>query len=126
MEVLRFQMCILMIRLHEGHHPDSESIQNLREATFLLDSNIEKAEIISTRLEEGIQRFKAEGEDVSRLEALLEEYNRLLEEAKEYRALADAAADEGNNSSTTDSENGSSESTEKRKFDQVSEEYDSS
>ena len=98
---------------HKGHHPDSESIQTLREATSLLDSNIEKAEIISTRLEEGIQRFKAEGEDVSRLEALLEEYNRLLEEAKEYRALADAAADEGNNSSTTDSGNGSSESTER-------------
>ena len=73
---------------HKGHHPDSESIQTLRDATSLLDSNIEKAEIISTRLEEGIQRFKAEGEDVSRLEALLGEYNRLLEEAKEYRALA--------------------------------------
>ena len=99
--------------LHKGHHPDSESIQTLREATSLLDSNIEKAEIISTRLEEGIQRFKAEGEDVSRLEALIEEYNRLLEEAKEYRALADAVADEGNNSSTTDSGNGSSESTER-------------
>ena len=99
--------------LHKGHHPDSESIQTLREATSLLDSNIEKAEIISTRLEEGIQRFKAEGEDVSRLEALIEEYDRLLEEAKEYRALADAVADEGNNSSTTDSGNGSSESTER-------------
>ncbi len=99
--------------LHKGHHPDSESIQTLREATSLLDSNIEKAEIISTRLEEGIQRFKAEGEDVSRLEALIEEYNRLLEEAKEYRALADTVADEGNNSSTTDSGNGSSESTER-------------
>lgn len=96
---------------HKGHHLDSESIETLRDATSLLDSNIEKAEIISTRLEEGIQRFKAEGEDVSRLEALLGEYNRLLEEAKEYRALA--AADKGNNSSTTDSENGLSESDER-------------
>lgn len=87
------------------HQPDSESVQNLREATFLLDSNIEKAEVISMRLEAGIQRYKADGEDVSRLEALLEEYNRLLGEAKEYRALADSSADEGNNSSTTDSEN---------------------
>ena len=96
---------------HKGHHPDSESIETLRDATSLLDSNIKKAEIISTRLEEGIQRFRAEGEDVSRLEALLGEYNRLLEEAKEYRALA--AADKGNNSSTTDSENGLSESAER-------------
>ncbi|HWQ44960.1 MAG TPA: hypothetical protein VN373_04760, partial [Methanosarcina barkeri] len=96
---------------HKGYPPDSESIETLRDATSLLDSNIKKAEIISTRLEEGIQRFKAEGEDVSRLEALLGEYNRLLEEAKEYRALA--AADKGNNSSTTDSENGLSESDER-------------
>ncbi|MCO5381265.1 MAG: hypothetical protein NHB15_03420 [Methanosarcina barkeri] len=96
---------------YKGHRLDSESIETLRDATSLLDSNIEKAEIISTRLEEGIKRFKAEGEDVSRLEALLGEYNRLLEEAKEYRALA--AADKGNNSSTTDSENDLSESDER-------------
>ena len=97
------------------YHPGSESIHNLRDATFLLDRNIEKAEFISTRLEEGIQRYKAEGKDVSRLEALLEEYNLLVEEAKKYRALADAAVDEENNSSITnsDSENGSSENTKR-------------
>jgi len=96
-----------------GPHPDSESIQTLRDATSLLDSNIEKAEAISKQLEEGIRRFKAEGEDVSRLEALLEEYNLLIEEAKKYRALADAAVDEENNNSITDSEYGSSENTQR-------------
>lgn len=94
-----------------GPNSDLESTQHLRDATSLLDSNIEKAENISTRLEEGIQRFKADGEDVSKLEALLEEYNRLIEEAKEYRALADASA-EGNNSSIEDSEDSEYSSSE--------------
>ena len=95
------------------HEPDSEPVHNLRDATFLLDRNIEKAEVISTRLEEGIQHYKAEGKDVSKLEALLEKYNLLIEEAKKYRALADAAVDEENNSSITNSdlENCSSENT---------------
>jgi hypothetical protein len=74
----------------------------LKDATSLLDRNIEKAETISTRLETGIERYKAEGEDVSRLEALLEEYNLLIEEAKQYRALA--AAGEENNSSVMGSD----------------------
>ncbi|RXA17403.1 hypothetical protein EQO05_12185 [Methanosarcina sp. MSH10X1] len=90
--------------LPRGPHPGYESINDLREATFLLDSNIEKAEIISIRLESGIERYKAEGEDVSRLEVLLEEYNLLVEEAKQYRALADTAAGGKNNSSVTDSD----------------------
>ncbi len=98
-----------------GPHPGYQSVHTLRDATFLLDSNIEKAEIISTRLENGIERYKAEGEDVSRLEALLEEYNLLVEEAKQYRALADATAGEENNSSATSSGpyNGSPEDREK-------------
>jgi hypothetical protein len=95
----------------DGPYPGYESVHNLREATFLLDSNIEKAEIISMRLESGIERYKAEGEDVGRLEALHEEYNLLVEEAKQYRALADTATGEENNSSVTSSDayNGSSE-----------------
>ncbi len=96
-----------------GPHPDMESIHNLSDAKSILNSNIEKAENISTRLEEGIQHFKAEGEDVSRLEALLEEYNALVEDAKEYRALANDAAEGMNNSSITDSEYSSSENKER-------------
>lgn len=98
-----------------GPHQGYESVHTLRDATSLLDSNIEKAEIISMRLESGIERYKAEGEDVGRLGALLEEYNLLVEEAKQYRALADAAAGEENNSSITnsDSYNGSSEDMER-------------
>lgn len=98
-----------------GPHPGYESVHKLRDATFLLDSNIEKAEMISVRLESVVERYKAEGEDVSRLEALLEEYNLLVEEAKQNRALADAASGEENNSSVTSSSayNGSSEYMER-------------
>ena len=96
-------------------HPGYESVHNLRAATSLLDSNIEKAEIISVRLESGIERHKSEGKDVAGLEALLEEYNLLVEEAKQYRALADAAEGTGNNSSITSSDpySGSSEDLER-------------
>jgi hypothetical protein len=95
--------------------PGPESMHNLRDATSLLDSNIEKAENISLRLETGIESYKAEGKDVSRLETLLEEYNRLIKEAKQYRALADVAAGEGNSSSTVNLSqyNGSSENMER-------------
>lgn len=93
----------------------TESNNNLRNATTLLDRNIGKAENFSTRLEAGIQRQKAEGKDVSRLEALFERYNLLVNEAKNYRALAAKAVSEENNSSITDSnlENNSSEYLER-------------
>ena len=78
-------------------------IHTLKDATSLLDRNIEKAETISLKLETGIERYKAEGEDVSRLETLLEEYNRLINEAKQYRALANATSDGENNSSIANS-----------------------
>lgn len=96
-----------------GFHPFPGSMHNLKDATSLLDRNIEKAETISVRLESGIENYKAEGEDVSRLEVLLEEYNLLVEEAKQYRALADSAA--GNNSSIANSDlyNNSSENLER-------------
>lgn len=94
--------------------PGPESMHTLRGATSLLDSNIEKAENISLRLETGIESYKAEGKDVSRLETLLEEYNRLIKEAKQYRALADVAAGEENSSLTANSSqyNDSSENME--------------
>ena len=96
-----------------GFHPVPGSMHNLKGATSLLDRNIEKAETISVRLENGIENYKAEGEDVSRLEVLLEEYNLLIEEAKHYRALADSAA--GNNSSIANSDlyNNSSKNLER-------------
>jgi len=89
-------------------------VHNLGDATFLLDRNIEKAKIISARLEEGIQYYKTEGKDVRKLEALLEKYNHLVEDAKRYRALADAAVSEGNNSSIVNSENSPSENTRRK------------
>lgn len=104
--------------------PGYERGHNLRDAVFILDRNIKKAEIISARLEEGIQHFKAEGKDVSKLEALLQKYNLLVEDAKKYRALADSAvageknrsiinSDLENYSSDTDLENYSSDNTRK-------------
>ncbi|AKB12343.1 hypothetical protein SAMN02910340_01690 [Methanosarcina thermophila] len=95
--------------------PHSRSVHKLRDAASLLDSNIQKAEIISVRLKSVIERYKAEGEDVTRLEALLEEYNLLVEEAKQYQALAAAAAADENNSSvkSSDGYNGSSEDMER-------------
>lgn len=91
--------------------PGPESMQNLSDATSLLDRNIQKANITSLRLEAGIQRNKAEGKNVSRVEAVLEKYKLLIEEAKKYRALADKPVVEENNSSIADSnlEDGSSE-----------------
>jgi hypothetical protein len=99
----------------DGFHSGHESMHTLRNATSLLDSNIEKAEAISIRLETGIERYKAEGKDVSRLEALLGEYNLLVKEAKQYRTLADAATGNENSSSITTSDpyNGSSENVER-------------
>jgi hypothetical protein len=96
---------------HEG--PGCKPLHSLKDATFLLDRNIEKAEAISARLEEGIQHYKTEGKDVSKLEALLEKYDFLIKDAKKYRALADADVSEENNRSITNSdlENCSSENT---------------
>ncbi len=91
-----------------------ESMPSLRDATSLLDRNIEKAETISLKLKAGIERYKSEGKDVSRLETLLEEYNRLITEAKQYRALANVTLSEENNSSIanlTQYNNSSSENT---------------
>lgn len=109
-------------QMPEVPHPDlfpsgsrSEPMNSLRDATSLLDRNIERAEIVSKKLEEGIQRQKAEGKDVSRLEALLDKYKLLVNEAKNYRALADKAFTEENNRSVTDSnlENNSTEYLER-------------
>lgn len=72
----------------------------LRDATALLDSNIDKAEDIAMRIELGIKYFQADGQDVSRLQELFEEYTRLIEEAKQYRELADSAAGEENSYET--------------------------
>ncbi|MDQ1251935.1 MAG: hypothetical protein QG646_1046 [Euryarchaeota archaeon] len=89
-------------RIQEVHSYNSsnrseyEHVHNLRHATLLLDRNIEKAELISARLEEGIRYYKTEGKDVSTLDALLNKYKLLVEEAKKYRALADSADDEKN------------------------------
>lgn len=96
------------------YNPGPESMHTLRNATSLLDRNIEKAETISLKLKAGIERYKAEGEDVNRLETLLEEYNRLVKEAKQYRALANATSAEENNSSIANSSqyNSSSENIE--------------
>jgi hypothetical protein len=96
-----------------SERPGYEPSHNLRDATSLLDRNIEKAEKLSLRLEEGVQHYKAEGKDVSELEALLEKYNFLIEEAKKYRNLADAAVYEENSSSIKNSglENNTSENT---------------
>lgn len=83
--------------------PGSESMYNLTNATTLLDRNIQKADVTIMRIEDGIQRQKAEGKDVSKVEALLEQYKLLIEKAKEYRALADKTSAEKNNSSVSDS-----------------------
>jgi len=72
----------------------------LRDATALLDSNIEKAEDIAMRIELGLKYFQADGRDIGRLQELFEEYTRLIEEAKQYRELADSAAGEENNYET--------------------------
>jgi len=89
---------------HEGQGP----VPSLRDATLLLDENIKKAEVISARLDPGVQHLREQGKDVSRLESLLEEYNGLVEEAKNYRALAASVAGEEYSSSgmNEDSEDG--------------------
>ena len=102
------------VREENSHYPSEGQryvfvVHDLGDATFLLDRNIKKAEIISARLEEGIQYYKAEGKDVSKLEALHEKYDLLIEDAKRYRALADAVVSEENNSSIVNSGSSSSE-----------------
>ncbi|AKB50671.1 hypothetical protein MSBRW_1418 [Methanosarcina barkeri str. Wiesmoor] len=94
-------------------HPDPYSMYTLRHATSLLDKNIEKAEAISVRLEDGIEHYKEEGEDVSKLEVLLEKYNRLIKEAEQYRALADAAAENSSSIENSNQYTGSSENMER-------------
>ncbi|WP_440948633.1 hypothetical protein ACSAZL_10615 [Methanosarcina sp. T3] len=79
---------------HPPHHPDMDGSPSLRDATLLLDGNIEKAEFIAERIEPGVQYLKEQGKDVNRLEALLEEYKGLIEEAKYYRALAASVSGE--------------------------------
>ncbi|AKB25260.1 hypothetical protein MSMTP_1791 [Methanosarcina sp. MTP4] len=79
---------------HEN--PLQGSPSSLRDATALLDSNIDKAEDIAMRIELGIKYFQADGQDIGRLQELFEEYTRLIEEAKQYRELADSAAGEEN------------------------------
>jgi hypothetical protein len=95
-------------------HRDPQ-IPDVHGATSVLDMNIQKADVISMRLEAGIQRQKAEGKNVSKVEVLLEKYKLLVEEAKKYRALADKAATEKNSSSVADSnlEDSSSENLER-------------
>lgn len=93
--------------------PGFERVHDLRDAVFILDRNIRKAEVISSRIEEGIDHYKAEGKDVSKLESLLKQYNLLVGEAKKYRALADSAAVGEENSTVVNpnSEDYSSENT---------------
>lgn len=81
-------------------YPVQEPSRDLKGATALLDSNIEKAEAISMRIEPGIQYLQAEGQDVSRLQGLFEEYTFLVEEAKQYRSLADSVSGEENSYET--------------------------
>lgn len=81
-----------------GSHPHSPFFKDhprgpgpardLKNATYLLDKNIERAEDISTRLEAGVGRYKAEGKNVSELETSLNEYNSLIKKAKQYRESA--------------------------------------
>lgn len=101
----------------QNHHStgiSDEHDHKLRHATFLLDRDIEKAELISARLKEGIQHYKTEGKDVSKLEALLNKYKLFVEEAKKYRDLADSADDEKNNLiANSDLKNYSSENTKR-------------
>lgn len=99
---------------HHGTGISDEHDHKLRHATFLLDRDIEKAELISARLKEGIQHYKTEGKDVSKLEALLNKYKLFVEEAKKYRDLADSADDEKNNLiANSDLKNYSSENTKR-------------
>jgi len=79
---------------HHPPHPDVDGSPSLRDATLLLDENIEKAEFIAEKIEPGVQYLEEQGKDVSRLEALLEEYKGLIEEAKHYRALAASVSGE--------------------------------
>jgi hypothetical protein len=79
------------------HSHGLESPHNIRNATYLLDRNVEKAERISAQLDTRIQQYRAEGKDVSRLESSLEKYKLLIQEAKEYLARANSSAEEENN-----------------------------
>ncbi len=81
-------------------YPAQKPSRDLKGATALLDSNIEKAEAIAMRIEPGIQNLQAEGQDVSKLKELFEEYTFLVEEAKQYRSLADSVSGEINSYET--------------------------
>ena len=59
-----------------------KSVHNLKNATSILDRNIEKAEIISMQLKAGIKHHKEKGMNVDRLEILLLQYDHLIEKAK--------------------------------------------
>lgn len=99
---------------NSSNESEYEHDHKLRHATFLLDRDIEKAELISARLKEGIQHYKTEGKDVSKLEASLNKYKLFVEEAKKYRDLADSADDEKNNLiANSDLKNYSSENTKR-------------
>jgi hypothetical protein len=93
----------------------TESITDINNATSVLDNNIQKADIASKRLENVIQRQKAEGKNVSDVEALLKKYKLLVAEANKNRALADNDTAAQNNISIDEStiEDNSSENLRK-------------
>ena len=84
--------------LSEG--PGFKSVHNLKNATSILDRNIEKAEIISMHIKAGIKHHKEEGMNVDRLEILLLQYDHLIEKAKKDRALANITFNKQNSSSS--------------------------
>jgi len=92
-----------------------KSVHNLKNATSILDRNIEKAEIISMQLKAGIKHHKEKGMNVDRLEILLLQYDHLIEKAKKDRALASIAFNKQNSSSfmNTNLENYPSENIER-------------
>lgn len=85
----------------KNSYPEAGASNNLENATLMLDRNIQKAENTSVKLEAGIQRYKAEGKNVSSLESSLKEYKLFIEKAKEYRANANTSNSSSNFSNTS-------------------------
>jgi hypothetical protein len=96
----------------KDHHRGPRPAHDLKNATFILDKNIERAEDISARLEAGVKRYKAEGKDVSELEASLNEYNSLIKQAKQYRESANNTSVYGETYSISTKSNRSNNSHE--------------
>ena len=90
----RCQMCMHMISLKVRALP----VHNLKNATSILDRNIEKAEIISMQIKAGMEHLE-EGMNVDSLDILLLQYDHLIEKAKKDRALASIASNKQNSSS---------------------------